>query len=230
LLEFLSGKRIPLSENQFTDANAAQFYDEHAQRFMESIYRRFAARAARISDSGNKVLDVGTGSGLLAIELARVRSDWQITGIDISENMLKLARQKANRVGFTEGLNFQQASAEALPFPENYFNLVVSQASLHLWINPVKVFNEIARVTVPGGYCIIWDNLRLSSLGPLLNMIGGAMRMSVTQRRLWMQAVRSSYTVGETEAIVGKSALKDARVNFIPGFLGLGIEWIKPAG
>lgn len=226
-MKFIGSERIPLGEESFVDANIAQFYDEHARRFMGLIYRRFAAKVAGINPVGKRVLDIGTGSGRLAIELARVCSDWQITGIDISEDMLKLARQSTAQGGLAGRVDFRQASAAALPFADGCFALVTSNASFHLWTDPLKVFQEIARVTSPGGYCVIWDNLRLIVLSPLLSLLGLAMGMNASQRRLWIQAIHSSYTIGEARAILRESALKDARVMIIPGLFELGIEWRK---
>ncbi len=224
-MRFISGARIPLNEEQFVDANTARFYDEHARRFMGLVYRRFAKKAAGISLSGNRVLDIGTGSGRPAIELAKAHTGLQITGIDVSENMLELARQNAIERGVIDKIEFQWGSGEAIPFNDNYFGLVVSHASLHLWQNPLKVFKEISRVTAPGGYCLIWDNVRLTRLNPLLSLVGWAMGMNSAQRRLWIQAMRSSYTLGEVGALLTKSALKDARITFYPWLLELGIAW-----
>jgi ubiquinone/menaquinone biosynthesis C-methylase UbiE len=226
-MKFIEGVRIPLNEGSFAGADMAQFYDEHARRFMMPIYRRFARKVAGINPAGKRVLDIGTGSGLLAIELARACPDLQITGIDISEEMLKLARQNAAQGSLADRIDFRQAAAAALPFADGYFALVASHASLHLWTDPLKVFKEIARVTSPGGYCLIRDNLRLTMLTPLLNLIGRAMGMNAAQRRLWRQAIRSSYTSGEAKAILRESAIKDARVKTIPGLFELGIEWRK---
>jgi len=228
MIKFINGARVPLSEESFADADFARFYDEHARRFMGPIYRRFAAKAAKINPAGKQVLDIGTGSGRLAIELARGRPDWQITGIDISEDMLKLARENIINSKLADRIDFQQASAAALPFADGYFALVTCNSSLHLWADPIKVFSEIARVTSPGGYCLIRDNLRLAMLNPFLSLIGWIMGMDVSQRRLWLRAVRSSYTIGEVKAMLKNSALKDARVIFIPGVFYLGIEWRKP--
>jgi ubiquinone/menaquinone biosynthesis C-methylase UbiE len=222
-------ERVPLSEESFTDVNAARFYDEHARRFMGPVYRRFAKKVAGIGFTGARVLDIGTGSGLLAIELAKTRPDWQVTSTDISENMLELARQNAARAGLGKGIELRQAPAAALPFADNSFDLVTSNASLHLWTDPLKVFQEIARVTSPGGYCLIWDNMRLTALSPLLILIGRVMGMNATQRRLWLDAMRASYTIGETKAILGKSALNNARVSIIPRFFYLSIQWRKPS-
>jgi ubiquinone/menaquinone biosynthesis C-methylase UbiE len=223
----VQNERVPLGEDFFVGADIAQFYDNHSRRFMGSIYRRFAKKVAGISLAGKRVLDIGTGSGHLAIELAGDYPYWQITGTDISENMLKLARQNAAQAGLSHRIDFRQAPAAALPFADGCFSLVGSIASLHLWKDPLKVFREIVRVTSPGGYCIIWDNLRVTMLGPLLSLVGRAMGMNAPQRRLWMQAVHSAYTIGEAKAMLRESALKDARVFINPGFIFLGIEWRK---
>ena len=219
--------RVLLSEKSFTGADAARFYDEHARRFMKPVYRRLAKKAAGISPAGTRVLDIGTGSGYLAIELARARPDWHITGTDISEDMLNLARQNADRGGLADRIDFLQAPAAALPFADGYFSLVTSNASLHLWTDPLKVFQEIVRVTSPGGYCLIWDTMRLTALSPLLRLIGWVMGMNAAERRLWIEAMRASYTIGEARALLRESALEDARVNIIPVFFYLGITWKK---
>ncbi len=211
----------------FTGVKAARFYDEHARRFMKSVYRRLAKKAAGITPAGTRVLDIGTGSGYLAIELAKARPDWHITGTDISEDMLRLARQNAARTGLSNNIDYLQAPATALPFADGYFSLVTSNASLHLWTDPLNVFKEIERVTSPGGYCLIWDTMRLSALSPLLNLVGWAMGMNAAQRRLWIEAIRASYTIGEARALLRKSALEDARVNIITGFFYLDITWEK---
>jgi ubiquinone/menaquinone biosynthesis C-methylase UbiE len=219
--------RIPLNEAEFNDAAAARAYDEHARRFMSVVYRRLAGKAARTDIPGKQVLDIGTGSGLLAIELARARSDWRITGIDVSGEMLKLARQNASLAGVDGRVDIQPGSAAALPFPDKSFAMVTSNTSFRLWENPLTVFQEIARVIAPGGCCLVWDNLRLPVLRLFLGLVGRAMGMDSDQRRLWMRAIRSAYTLGETRSIIKESALKNARVSFVPRFLMLDVTWYK---
>ncbi|MBN1692590.1 MAG: class I SAM-dependent methyltransferase [Dehalococcoidales bacterium] len=228
MIRFIQGERIPLSEDSFINTSTAQFYDEHARRFMGSVYRRFAVKAAGIKTPGKRVLDLGTGSGRLAIELAKARPDWFITGSDISEEMLKIARTNASQAALTDRIDFHQTPAESLLFTDGCFDLVVSNSSLHLWSDPIKVFNEIARVTMPGRYCLIWDNMRCNILNPFLNLLGYAMGMSSSQRRLWLQAIRSSYTIGEVKALLRESDLKDARAKIEPRFLEISIQWKKP--
>jgi ubiquinone/menaquinone biosynthesis C-methylase UbiE len=226
-MKLFNSRRIPLDEGSFTGADFIGFYDEHARRFMGPVYRRLAARARRIGGAGERVLDIGTGSGRLAIELARSRPDWHITGIDISEDMLELTRRNIDRSGLPGRIDLRRASAAALPFADGSFSLVTSNASLHVWKDPLAVFSEIARVTSPGGVCLIWDNLRLTACAPLLGLFGRAMGMNAAQRGLWRRAVQSSYTMREVRAIVRKSAIATAHVSFIPAVLELGIEWKK---
>jgi ubiquinone/menaquinone biosynthesis C-methylase UbiE len=226
-MKLFNSRRIPLDEGSFTGADFTGFYDEHARRFMGPVYRRLAARARRIGGAGERVLDIGTGSGRLAIELARSCPDWRITGVDVSEDMLELTRRNIDRSGLPGRIELRQASAAALPFADGSFSLVTSNASLHLWKDPLAVFGEIARVTAPGGVCLIWDNLRLTACTPLLGLFGRAMGMNAAQRRLWLRAIRSSYTMREVRAMVRKSAIATARVLFIPAVFELGIEWRK---
>jgi ubiquinone/menaquinone biosynthesis C-methylase UbiE len=219
--------RVPLEEKQFSGNNTAGFYDEHARRFMGAIYQGFAKKAAGIQSTGNRVLDIGTGNGLLPIELSGARPEWQVTGIDISEEMLKLARENAAKSGLHGKIVFQQASAAALPFQDGSYDIVVSNASLHLWEDPVKIFNEIARVTAPGGCFLLWDNLRVPSFYPFFSLIGRIMGMNMEQRCLWLKAIRSSYTAGEIKNLLKQSDMKGAQVKTKLPLLELCIEWRK---
>jgi ubiquinone/menaquinone biosynthesis C-methylase UbiE len=227
-MKWLTGKRTPPDESSFKDAAFARFYDEHARRFMGIVYRRFAGRIYQIGFTGDRVLDVGTGTGLLSLTLAKERPDLQVTGIDISDDMLKIARETAARNGLDSTVIFQQGAAEALPFPDGSFDLVVSNASLHLWKDPVQVFKEIVRVTAPGGGCLIRDNLRISRINPLPDITGRLMGMNREQLKLWKAAMDAAYTVKEARALARAAELKGARARAITNLSMLEIEWRKP--
>jgi ubiquinone/menaquinone biosynthesis C-methylase UbiE len=226
-MKFFSSPRIPLREGQFIDTATARFYDEHARRFMMPVYRGLATEAGKINLPIKRVLDIGAGSGILAIELAKAHPDWRITGIDVSEEMLKIARENVKQEGLADRVEFLEGIAETLPFEDNYFDLVVSNASLHMWADPKKVFKEIGRVTARRGYCLIWDNLRVPPFYPLFRVVGWAMGMNKAQRELWLRAIKSSYTVNEAKAMIRSSALQDARVTINPRLVELCINWQK---
>lgn len=95
-----------------------------------------------------RVLDVGCGSGWATRLLADYASDGRVTGIDISDEMVNLARESSASY---HNVDFEVASAEQLPFPDNEFTHAFSMESLYYYANLPKALAEIQRVMQPGG-------------------------------------------------------------------------------
>jgi SAM-dependent methyltransferase len=113
------------------------------------------ADAARLR-SGDRVLDVACGTGVLARAAAgRVAPDGAVTGLDLNPGMLAVA------AGLSPAINWQQGTAQALPFPADSFEAVVSQFGLMFFPDPVEAFREMMRVLVPGGRLAVavWASL-----------------------------------------------------------------------
>jgi ubiquinone/menaquinone biosynthesis C-methylase UbiE len=104
-------------------------------------------RIARIR-SGERVLDLATGTGITAIA-ARERGA-SVTGVDLTPELLAVARSKAEGEGFDD-IDFREGDAEALPFADASFDLVVSTCGHMFAPDQPKVAAELARVTRPGG-------------------------------------------------------------------------------
>jgi demethylmenaquinone methyltransferase/2-methoxy-6-polyprenyl-1,4-benzoquinol methylase/phosphoethanolamine N-methyltransferase len=107
---------------------------------------------------GDKVLDVGCGTGSLAIAARRkVGSDGAVHGIDAAPEMIEVARQKAGRKGVDVG--FQVGLIEDIPFPDGRFDLVLNSFVLHHLPHDLKrkAFVEIHRVLKPGGRFLAAD-------------------------------------------------------------------------
>jgi arsenite methyltransferase len=110
--------------------------------------------------AGARVLDVGCGSGWAARELARAASNVRVTGIDISDEMVVVARDSSVT---TPNISFEVASAEALPFGDNVFSHAFSMESLYYYRNIPKALREIHRVLKPQGVFVAvvdlyWEN------------------------------------------------------------------------
>ncbi|MDX2155823.1 MAG: methyltransferase domain-containing protein [Hyphomicrobiaceae bacterium] len=103
--------------------------------------------------TGKNVLEIGCGDGDLAVELAKRRA--QVSAIDGSAAMIEAARRRisAERVE----VDLAVADAEALPFPEERFDLVVAVTILCFVRDARPVFREIARVLRPGGRLVIGE-------------------------------------------------------------------------
>ena len=94
-----------------------------------------------------KILDVGTGNGSLALVLAGMGHD--VVGIDISEGVLSVAKEKAKERGVNPDLRI--GDAESLEFEDKCFDAVVSRIVLWTLPNPQKAIEEWRRVLKPGG-------------------------------------------------------------------------------
>jgi ubiquinone/menaquinone biosynthesis C-methylase UbiE len=100
------------------------------------------------------VLDLGSGTGYLAIEIARSASSLQVYGIDLSRRMVKIARRHAKGV---DNARFVFGNAARLPFKDDSIDLVVSTGASHHWRTPRLVFDECHRVLKTGGEAWIHD-------------------------------------------------------------------------
>jgi len=112
---------------------------------------------------GLRVLDVGCGDGAYAVRASREGAD--VVGLDRSQFMLQAARARAASAGAV--VTWCQAQAEALPFREGTFDVVLAVTALCLVSEPLVALNEMSRVLRPGGALVVGELGRWSlwSLG-----------------------------------------------------------------
>ena len=135
-------------------------YDLLAWVFCLGRERAFRERLLDLADlkSGEQVLDVGCGTGTLAIAAKRrVGAKGTVYGIDASPEMIARARKKAKKHGVE--VRFENAIVEKLPFAEGTFDLVLSTLMLHHLgrIARQQCLSEIRRVLKPGGRLLAVD-------------------------------------------------------------------------
>jgi demethylmenaquinone methyltransferase/2-methoxy-6-polyprenyl-1,4-benzoquinol methylase/phosphoethanolamine N-methyltransferase len=123
---------------------------------------------------GEKVLDVGCGTGTLAIAIKPQVGTGEVHGIDASPEMIQVAKEKSAKDG--SDIDFRVALIEAIPFPDASFDLVTSSLMLHHLPDDLKAkgFLEIRRVLKPGGRFMAMDFAAHSHsrLGHLLSIFG----------------------------------------------------------
>jgi ubiquinone/menaquinone biosynthesis C-methylase UbiE len=135
---------------------AARLYDLQARLTLSAMYRRVAQEIAWVISNG-AVLDVGTGPGRLPLELARLSPALAVTGVDLSSEMIELARRKARKADMESRVAFIPGDATALPVPDASFDMVVVTLSLHHWHDQPKGMAELHRAMKPGGVTWVYD-------------------------------------------------------------------------
>ncbi len=118
-------------------------------RFVRRVADRFLELAA--PRSGERILDVATGTGLIAIPVARaVAPEGAVIGVDIARDMLEQARRKAAAAGVTN-IEFREGDAERLDFPDGGFDGVLCSLAIFFLPDMLGALREWRRVLRPGG-------------------------------------------------------------------------------
>ncbi len=118
---------------------------------LDQRWRDFAARQVRLGP-GQRGLDIGTGTGDLAIAIARVSSpESSVVGVDFTPEMLDLARKKLPRLGLEGRVEFLQGDGERLDFPDGTFDACSSAFVVRNMADLERGFGEMLRIVRPGG-------------------------------------------------------------------------------
>lgn len=130
----------------------APIYD----RTFGAITRPGRTRAvAHINARGGRVLEVGVGTGL---SLRDYRGHLEVTGVDVSAEMLAKARRKVAEEGLTHVAELRQMDARTLDFPDACFDTVVAMYLVSVVPEPERVVAEMARVCRPGGEVLVLNH------------------------------------------------------------------------
>ena len=142
---------------------------KHWTRYSDTIREMFMPltealiESARITE-GQSVLDVAGGAGEPSLTIAeRVGPTGSVTCTDAIAEMVEAARREATSRGITN-VQFQQCTAESLPFADESFDVAVSRLGVMLFRDPMAAFVEMLRVLKPGGAiaCIVWHKNELN--------------------------------------------------------------------
>ncbi len=121
------------------------------------IWKRFTIDCSGVR-RGQRVLDLAGGTGDLAAKFSRmVGEQGQVILADINDSMLKMGREKLRDRGIVGNINYVQANAEALPFPDNYFDCITISFGLRNVTDKDKALRSMFRVLKPGGRLLVLE-------------------------------------------------------------------------
>jgi SAM-dependent methyltransferase len=189
----------------------AQLYENN---YVPTLFGPWAPRVADAAGiaSGDRVLDVGCGTGILARNAAeRVGSVGHVTGLDLDEGMLSVAR----RAG--PGIEWRQGDATELPFEDATFDAVVSQFALMYFPDRVAALREMWRVLAPAG------RLAVAVWAPHERATGYVELASIARRYAGEEAVdiiRKPHVLGEPEVLrtlFDEAGIEDPEIKILDG-------------
>lgn len=192
--------RSPLMHARvFDDEDYAERYARQHWKMAERFGHEYAKILAARGFQKGKVIDVGCGFGATNLVLAEKLVGSEVVGVDLSEPLLRLARQAAAEADLGERVRFEKADVQQIPYPDGTFDAAINVNMVHLVEDPVGMLDEIERVLAPGGFLFVAD-LRRSWLGLLEGEI------------------RSALTLAEARELFGRSRVR-------PGVFSWGLLW-----
>jgi demethylmenaquinone methyltransferase/2-methoxy-6-polyprenyl-1,4-benzoquinol methylase len=121
------------------------------------LWKRFTIEYSGVR-YGQKVLDIAGGTGDLTLKFSRiVGSEGQVILADINDSMLKVGRDKLLDKGAGANIRYVQANAEALPFPDNYFDCITIAFGLRNVTHKDNALKSMFRVLKPGGRLLVLE-------------------------------------------------------------------------
>jgi ubiquinone/menaquinone biosynthesis C-methylase UbiE len=149
------------------------------------------------------ILDVGTGTTQIPIELCRRSAAARVTAIDLAEHMLQVGRENLRRAGLSERITLERVDAKAMPYKAGSFAALVSNSIIHHIPEPAQVFAEMKRVVAPGGVLFVRDLLRPAdeaTVGKLVDLYAAG--ANEHQRQMFGDSLRAALTLDEVRSLV----------------------------
>ena len=149
-------------KNPWVYKKGAGLYDQlhHLQTlWTDDKFREMVAEKAGFKE-GDRILDIGTGTALTAIKSALTQAKCKITGIDVSKEMLEMAKRNIQKYGLEKKIKVVECNLENLPFESCSFDKIISCYGLGGIENFQKALEEIIRVAVPGALVCLAELVR----------------------------------------------------------------------
>lgn len=181
-------------------AEEARDYDamDHAE-----VNRAFVSDFLAVWNGQGTVLDVGTGTALIPIELCLRHAEVRIVGIDLAEEMLKLGRANVRRAGLEERIRLERCDAKQLLYPSDTFGAVISNSIIHHIPRPEQTLAEMVRAVRPGGSIFVRDLFRPNDEATLRHLIKTyAGDANADQQQLFADSLRAALTVEEVREMI----------------------------
>lgn len=149
------------------------------------------------------VLDLGTGTALIPIELCKALAGCRVMAADAAVSMLELARYNVEVNSLNERIELAHVDAKQLPFGEGMFDVVMSNSIVHHIPEPIQVLREAVRVTKAGGLLFFRDLLRPSTQTELKHLVATYTgNENANSQRMFAESLHAALSLEEIRDLV----------------------------
>ena len=173
----------------------------------------FVTDLLQLQSDFSTVLDVGTGTAQIPLELCKRQLQARVIAIDMAAHMLEVGRANVQRAGLAERIDLRLCDAKHMPFVDSAFDLVMSNSIVHHIPEPFAVFMEMARVVKSGGLLFVRDLLRPkddATLRLLVQQYAGD--ANAHQQQMFADSLHAALTLDEVQAMVTRVGFAAATV------------------
>jgi len=191
-------------------AEEARDYDamDHAV-----VNRVFVADFLAAWTGSNPILDLGTGTAQIPIELCRQARDAQVVAVDLAEHMLRRAAENVRGAGLESRIQLQRCDAKGLGFADGFFAALMSNSIVHHIPEPAVVVGQMVRVVRPGGLLFVRDLVRPAGDAQVRHLIQSyAGDANAHQQAMFEASLRAALTVPEVQTLVAMLGMDPAQV------------------
>ena len=189
------------------------FIDSRSLEYPTKIEDDFVQRALGLGVDGGMILDVGTRVGLIVLKMLWQNENFYAIGMDKSSMLIDRARETAAAWGLAERAFFQVGDARKMRLKTGYFDLVISDSTLHVFDDPLSVLREIHRVLKPKGGLLIRDLQRPSRFQLQRKIDAFSALYGAPMRSHADAALRAAFTRSEFDSLVRASGLERVQVS-----------------
>jgi ubiquinone/menaquinone biosynthesis C-methylase UbiE len=189
------------------------FIDSRALEYPTKLEDDFVQRALGLGVDAGMILDVGTRVGLIPLKILWQNENFYAIGMDTSTAMIDRARATAAAWDLGDRAFFQVGDARKMRLKTGYFDLVISDSSLHVFDDPVSVLGEINRVLKPKGGLLIRDFQRPSRFKMHKEIVAHSTRYGARLRRHVETAMRAAFTRTELHDMIRLSGLERVQIS-----------------
>ena len=192
------------------DPEEAQAYDDMDH---EGVNKAFVQDFLQVAEGAAEILDLGTGTARIPIELCRSDEECRVLASDAAVSMLEVAKINVAIEGFEGRILLHHGDSKQLDLADDMFDAVISNSLLHHLPEPRSAVDEMVRVVRPAGWLFVRDLLRPESAEQVEELVTTyAGQETDYSKQLFRQSLVAALSLDEIRTMVGEAGFDPSTV------------------